>query len=247
MPIIIQKCVKNWLEVALNSTKDPLQVCRMLTLQEFVICTGFKVDEFTMNKFYHNLDNELFIYMDKSIIEWFGYKGTIFKQKKRISNILNKIFRVYENKYWFEYSNKEYKILYSENQSESKILDIYPNPTEFKDKNKTKHMIIHPIIFKHIVLMADTKKSMEIRDCYITVEELIKKYTRYQSEVIKTNNINLQQMVSKISNTLEKSEANAESYRKKAESDKKKAEYERAMSNDLLERHIQKLLGHVDD
>jgi phage anti-repressor protein len=188
----------NWLKTSLNATKDPMKVGRMLTLQEFIRYTEFKVDEYSMNKFYYNLDNELFIYVDNSIIEWFGYTGSIKVQKDQIKKILKKNFSEYENTYWFDYSNKEYKIFYDENPMTSANViennsEIYPNPTKFA--NKTKHMIIHPIIFKHIVLMAKTDKSMEIRDYYITLEELIKKYTQYQSEARNVHNMSLQQLL----------------------------------------------------
>ena len=75
--------------------------------------------------------------------------------------------------------------------------DIYPNPDEFNGHGygKSKHLIIHPMIFKHIVLMADTQKSMEIRDYYITLEDLIKKFTQYQSEANKIENKSLKQLL----------------------------------------------------
>jgi len=58
-----------------------------------------------MNKFYYNLDNEISIYADTSIIEWFGYKGSYQKQKTRIKTLLQTNFAEYENIYWFDYSN----------------------------------------------------------------------------------------------------------------------------------------------
>jgi hypothetical protein len=186
MALIVEKCMKNWLATAITATKDPLKVGRMLTLSEFIKYTDFTVDKFSMDKFYYNLDNEIPLYIDNSIIEWFGYSGKIVEQKKQIRRILQNNFAEYENIYWFEYSNKEYVTFYSKNPiGVEPPIEIYPNPTEFKGKNKTKHMVIHPIIFKHIVLMADTQNSMKIRDYYITLEDLIKKYTQYQSEAIK--------------------------------------------------------------
>jgi hypothetical protein len=228
MSLIVEKCSPNWLNKALAATRDPLKIGRMLTTQEFIECVDFKVDKFSMDKFYINMDNEVPVYVDNSIIKWFGYKGNLKKQKEKIKSILQKNFSEYENKYWFNYSNKEYSTFYSENptplhrglENNEKNTDettfqpeIYPNPTEFKGKNKTKHMIVHPVIFKHVVLMADTQKSMEIRDYYITLEEVIKKYSKYQFEASQTKNQSLMQlmednkiMTHKIYNKLEESE-----------------------------------------
>lgn len=76
MSLVLRKCLPDWLSRAISANKDPLKVGRMLTLNEFITHTEFKVDEYSMNKFYYNLDNEIPIYADKSMIEWFGYKGT---------------------------------------------------------------------------------------------------------------------------------------------------------------------------
>ena len=88
MSLIVQKCMTNWLKTAIDATKDPMKVGRMLTLQEFVKYTEFSIDEYSMNKFYYNLDNDIPVYMDNSIIEWFGYKGDIIKQKQQIKEKL---------------------------------------------------------------------------------------------------------------------------------------------------------------
>ena len=145
--------MKHWLKIAIDATKDPTKVGRMLTIKEFIQYTHFKVDTFAMDKFYHNLNNELFIYIDPSIIKWFGYKGTDFKQKQKIRDILKNNFKKYENEYWFEYSNEEYETFYSENSispagdmennnNNEESVKLYPDPLDFKYKNQTKHIFI---------------------------------------------------------------------------------------------------------
>jgi hypothetical protein len=233
MSLVLRKCLPDWLSRAISATKDPLKVGRMLTLNEFITHTEFKVDEYSMNKFYYNLDNEIPIYADKSMIEWFGYKGSYQKQKTRIKTLLQTNFSEYENIYWFDYTNEEYENYYNQNlidlmrsiKTDTNKSDVYPNPTEFNGHNinKTKHLIIHPMIFKHIVLMADTQKSMEIRDYYITLEDLIKKYTQYQAESVKIKNKSLEQiiqdnhiLINRIDNRLEEEKQISTDERKKA-------------------------------
>ena len=236
MALIVEKCVKHWLKTAIDATKDPSKVGRMLTIQEFIQYTHFKVDNFAMTKFYYNLDNDIPIYIDESIIKWFKYKGTDKNQKQKIRNILNTNFAEYKNIYWFEYSNQEYETFYTEN---SRLLisnlenntepssKLYPDPSEFKHKNQTKHMIVHPIVFKHVVLMADTQNSMNIRDYYITLEDLIKKYSQYQTEAIKNENMSLLQTLKETNNLMIVNE--------------KKADERDRIQNDK----INQLLGHA--
>jgi hypothetical protein len=241
MSLVLQKCLPDWLIRAMNATSDPLKVGTMLTLNQFITYTEFKVDAYSMNKFFYNLDNEIPIYADKSVIEWFGFKGEFRKQKQSIKNLLHNNFAEYENIYWFDYTNEEYEKFYNQNSmylmrymeiSPDKS-DIYPNPTEFKvnGQNKTKHLIIHPMIFKHIVLMADTQKSMEIRDYYITLEDLIKKFTQYQSEANKIENKSLKQLLkdnnilmNRMDNKLEIMDNKLDDANKKAEEESKKAD-----------------------
>ena len=231
MSLIIEKCVKHWLNVAIDATKDPSKVGRMLTIQEFIQYTHFKVDNFAMTKFYYNVNNEIPIYIDESIIKWFKYKGTYFNQKSKIRNILNTNFAEYKNIYWFEYSNQEYETFYTENsrllmsnlENNTEPSKLYPDPSEFKHKNQTKHMIVHPIVFKHVVLMADTQNSMNIRDYYITLEELIKKYSQYQTEAIKNENMSLIQTLKETNNLMIVNEKKADEERKKADEERRNA------------------------
>jgi phage anti-repressor protein len=219
MSLVLKKCSKNWLKEAL-AVIQPTDGRQMLTLKEFVTATDFAVDKWSMDKFFHNIKDEVPIYMDQPTIEWFGYGGLYKVQKDQITKLLKNNFAEYENKLWFEYSNKDYVKFYEENPMtstnviENKSNDIsenaekdenaeentdseeivgpaYPNPTDFKGKNKTKHMVVHPTVFKHIVLMAKTKKASEIRDYYITIEELIKKYSHYQVEQLRVSNFSL--------------------------------------------------------
>ena len=241
MSLVLQKCLPDWLVRAMNATSDPLKVGTMLTLNQFITHTEFKVDAYSMNKFFYNLDNEIPIYADKSVIEWFGFKGEFRKQKEKIINLLKNNFAEYENLYWFNYTNEEYEAFYNTNfmplmrgmKNNTDKSDIYPNPTDFNvhGQNKTKHLIIHPMIFKHIVLMADTQKSMEIRDYYITLEDLIKKFTQYQSEANKIENKSLKQLLkdnnilmNRMDNKLEIMDNKLDDANKKADEESKKAD-----------------------
>ena len=97
-------------------------------------------------------------------------------------------------------------------------------------------MIVHPDIFKHIVLMADTQNSMNIRDYYITLEELIKKYSQYQTEAIKNENMSLLQTLKETNNLMIVNEKKADDERKKADERDK-----------IQSANIDRLLGYATE
>ena len=83
---MVKRCVEDWLEVAMSSPKS-------LSLIEFIDKVEFKIDKWTFDKFYFNLSNEKYIYLDKPTIEWFGYEGLLLKTKKQqIVKLLTKNF-----------------------------------------------------------------------------------------------------------------------------------------------------------
>ena len=65
--------------------------------------------------------------------------------------------------------------------------------------------------------MADTDKSMEIRNYYIMLEDLIKKYTQYQSETLKTINMSLENKINQMLVKMEKNDIKANEDRLKSE------------------------------
>ena len=186
MSLTIKKCSKNWLKEAL-SVIQPTDGRQMLTLKEFITATDFAVDKWSMDKFFHNIKDDVPIYMDQHNIEWFGYSGNFDNQKLQIRELLKNNFAEYKNKLWFEYSNKDYVKFYEKNPNTLR----YPDPTDFKGKNKTKHMIVELYIFKMLIMLANAKSKFRIMDYYITLEELIKKYSQYQVEQLKVSNFSL--------------------------------------------------------
>ena len=176
MTNIVNPYSKNWLELAMSAT-DIMDKSSMLTIERFIEVVNFNIDKYTLDKFFLNIQDDLPMYLDDSTIEWFGYRGVLKNQKGKIRLLLQNNFAEDENKLWFEYSNKDYVTFYEENPNKL----IYPHPDDFKGKNRTKHMVVHPDIFKHLILMAQTNKAHEIRSYYITLEKLVKLYSKYQS------------------------------------------------------------------
>jgi phage anti-repressor protein len=165
----------------------------MLTINEFIKKTEFPIDTFMVDKFYHNLNDDMNIYITDEIIAWCGYSGETRTQKMRFNEILSKFERnvdywIYEgNRAYETYYNSMYGIKYIENEisinlSTKTHLDKfnYPHPDTFKGKNKTNHIITTVDCFREIMMMLTTKKAKSIRQYYICLEKLIKIYGQYQ-------------------------------------------------------------------
>lgn len=163
----------------------------LMTIQEFIKVSEFPIDRFMVDNFFHNLNDDIPVYVTNELIEWCGFGSTQFLHKKQEFNRLLKKFKEGED-YWV-YSNKEYTEYYENSISQTSDIETnpefkeealnkpyFPDPSEFTGKNKTRHIILTVWCFKNILMMLDTKKAEEIRGYYLALEKLIKTYMKYQ-------------------------------------------------------------------
>lgn len=146
----------------------------MLSIQDFIRKSEFPIDNFMVDKFFNNLNDEIPIYITNELIEWCGFNSQDFRHQKRDFNRLLDSFE--ENKDYWVYSNKDYIQFYKD----SNYKHIYPHPDQFIGKNKTKHLILSIDCFKIILLRLNTSKSNIIKQQYIQIEKLFHIYMKYQ-------------------------------------------------------------------
>lgn len=153
---------------------------QMLTIKEFINKTEYPIDKFMVDNFFHNLDDDIPIYVNSDLIEWCGYLGELKKQKQSFQKLLQ-YFK--ENKDYWIYSNSEYSEYYNQGTLEGTLINMsnYPNPSEFEKITNIKHIIVTTECFKKILMMLKTNKADQIRDYYIGLENLIKIYAKYQN------------------------------------------------------------------
>lgn len=148
----------------------------MFTIQEFISETKYNIDNFIIDKFWNNMSNDMDIYIDDSIIRWMGYTGQIRIAKQKFNKLLENFTE-----------NNEYQILNNEEyENFSCILkdtrnNIYPKVDRSHGKNNTKHILLKPDTFREIMMMLRTKKANDIRKYYLSLEKLIKLYSKYQT------------------------------------------------------------------
>lgn len=134
------------------------------------------IDAFMVDRFWSNLESDIPIYVDKALIEWCGYQGEGFSQKLKLLKFLQSAGIEY-----FEVANEEYRsILNNLEVIQSKDLNW---PTEIKTGKgygRATHILITPRNFKKLVMRLSTNRGDQIREYFVSLEELFKVYCDYQ-------------------------------------------------------------------
>jgi hypothetical protein len=177
-----------------------------MTFKEFVSFNNINLNEIMVDKIFHNIRNDMPIYMDEPMIEYFGYSGIMKKQRERLRDLIETNFSDYQNQLWHSYKNNEYiefcektqKSLESD-QTDSKnndeLLDnllLYPLAPTGRGTSTTKHLLIMPKLFKEMLMLCQTDKGKQVRRYYIDMMEVMEIYIRFQNQVqIKSLNVNI--------------------------------------------------------
>lgn len=139
----------------------------------FVI--NYNINNLYIDKFWNNIEDDKWIYLDNELIDWFGYKE-ISKGKELILRLLNKNFEITE----------DFNIYNNENLPED---FISPPGGEITFTRNIHHIIINPDCFKEICMQINTIKSKEVRLYFLELEKIFKFYNKY---ILKYNQFKLE-------------------------------------------------------
>jgi hypothetical protein len=171
--------------------ENSLKCGNKMNFKDFVEFNSIDLDTIFVDKMFHNLDNNIPIYMDQTMIEYFGYSGKLLDQRKRIYELIDTNFLEYQDKLWWAYSNKKY-IEYRESllsgHPVNKLLDkpididtVYPPTQTGRGKSNARHTLIMPKLFKEMLMLCQTNKGKQIRRFYIDMLDTIDIYLKYQN------------------------------------------------------------------
>ena len=222
-----------------------------LKFNEFIEYNKINLNEIFVDNLFHNIQNNLPIYMDEDKIGYFGYSGDIKEQKKSLYNIIKENFLEHKNKFYFEYNNKEYikfkvkqlKFLTGEHSPVRNIDDLYPIK-DGKNSSKIKHLIITPKLFKELLMLCNTEKGKQVRKYYIEMVEVMELYIKYQNKMIirtleqKLDNISMK--LEESTNQLIETNTQLKEERIKADEERKKADEERKKSEERYQESQRK-------
>ncbi len=192
----------------------------MLTVAEFRQLSGFPIDPFMVDRFFTNLDKNIPIYVSDEIIEWCGFGAMELRDKKRDFNRILQKFN--EGVDFWVYDNNDYKICYEEvmrqicrmGDADQKNVVAYPDPVAFKNRNRTKHIVVTTRTFKKIMMMLTTSKADSIREYYLALEELILTYAKYQVYYLRRKDVMSLQIIAGKSAKIEKLQSSVDDLQK---------------------------------
>jgi hypothetical protein len=153
-----------------------LESPEMLTVVDFIHETAYPIDTFMIDRFWASMENDQLIYVDDDLIRWMGYESAgVGNRKMTFMKLLNglEIKRL---------TNVEYAKFIEISVLPKSKKDIYPLLDVSNGKNNTKHLLLPPRTLKTAMMRLSTSKGDQVRQYYISLEELFKIYVKYQSE-----------------------------------------------------------------
>jgi len=160
--------------------ENSLAVQAQMTFKEFISFNNIDLDSIMVDKVFHNIRNDMPIYMDESMVEYFGYSGIILEQRKSINNLLKTNFIEYQNKLWHSYKNREYAEFCEKTEEKLDISSIYPPAPTGKSAARIKHLLVSPKLFKSMLMLCQTERGKRIRNYFLDMEEAMILYIKYQ-------------------------------------------------------------------
>jgi hypothetical protein len=142
---------------------------KLLDIMEFIEVTKFKLNMVMFDYFWQVVVGNQSSLVGRLVLEWFGYEGEYFNQKKCFKKML-----------------KNNSISFRELTQKDKEIEDYPT---FKHELQllphegaracAKFLIMEPKDLKMAIMQLKTKNGHIIRQYYIDLEELLKTYVEY--------------------------------------------------------------------
>lgn len=144
-----------------------------LDISEYIDAIGCDIEQLYIDKFWNNISDDKWIYIDDDMLKWIGYKSenNEYKLKKRYIQLLENNFTEDEE---YKYLNaSEIKSFYEEINSHEETAIAY------NTHNKVKHILVAPDCFKESLMLIQTDRSKQIRKYYLSLERVFKSYLNY--------------------------------------------------------------------
>jgi hypothetical protein len=155
----------------------------ILPLDEFIQITGYPINEFLVNNFFHHLDDDLDVYITEALIKWCKFKT---KELSRMKETFLRYVRRFQEgtDYWY-LSKPQYEEFYLNMKSDLSDFTsnkLLPHPDSFEEKgDRLMHLILTVDCFKMVMMSINSLRGSQIRQYYIALERLVKIYQKYQN------------------------------------------------------------------
>jgi hypothetical protein len=145
----------------------------ILTIEDFIEHNNYETDKVQLNRFINCINDNLWIYIERDLLEWMGYKDSAIANKKQfIRQILTNNFE--EGKDYKIFGNIEFKSKYFSNDSLFDTIERNPN---IRWHMLTKHILISPDAFIRVCSMIKNTKASNF---FMKLKTLMELYERYK-------------------------------------------------------------------
>lgn len=151
------------------------QTNKYLTITELLTFINYNLDNIYIDKFWYNIKNDKWIYLDNDLILWLEYKD-ITRGKEAIIKLLKRNYQ--ESDDYKILNNNEFDI----NNFCSAIMSEQNHEEEKRGAHNKQYITVSPDCFKELCMHVGTSKSKEIKKYYIELEKVFKFYLEYQNE-----------------------------------------------------------------
>lgn len=159
----------------------------LLTIKELLNKVNYKLDNIYIDKFWYNIKDDKWLYLDNDLILWLEYKDIKVGKEKIIKFLKNHFiekedFKILTNS---EFDLNNFCFTAEEKQKYDK---------EKRGAHNKQYITVSSDCFKELCMYVGTNKSKEIKKYYIQLEKVFKFYLEYQNEYRKfeLNNKNIE-------------------------------------------------------
>ena len=148
---------------------------QLLTIKELLSSINYNLDNIYIDRFWHCIQDDKWIYLDNELILWLEYKD-ITRGKEAIIKLLKRNYQ--ENDDYKILNNNEFDI----NNFCSAMMSEQNCEEEKRGAHNKQYITVSPDCFKELCMHVGTIKSKEIKKYYIELEKVFKFYLEYQNE-----------------------------------------------------------------
>jgi hypothetical protein len=176
-----------------------------MSLREFIEASEFPIEKVNVDKFFNGMRHDMEVLIDDTTLQWMGYSGdTAGKRKTAFKRDLKRTDPdgTTSRELGFDDLNQfrqdlllkstAKKLLRSDLDEKSdpseplmiptkeEITESYPVQPETHQSSQQKFYLLKPRLLKKIMMSLKTKKGDEIREYFVTLDELVMSYDTYQ-------------------------------------------------------------------
>lgn len=149
-----------------------------LSINEYITESKINIDGLYIDRFWSNLNDNMWVYVDDELIRWMGYtNNNITKSKNDFISILINNFPD-DGSVYKRIKNSAFKEIYGKNPilPEGRIEN---NEKINLSSNRTIHLIVTVDGLKNACMMITTEKAKQIRMYFLTLDKIFRGYRDY--------------------------------------------------------------------